>query len=87
MGVFLFFDRQTEEKRKSDLAKVAQSVEEQTKMLNKLITLLETEQLAGSKADGAVKEQAKIVTKLIALPEKKQSAGSEADETEVELKE
>jgi Pentapeptide repeats (8 copies) len=47
----ILFDRRTEEERQSDLAKLAKSVEEQTKAMTKLITLLEPKQSIGSGAN------------------------------------
>lgn len=40
----ILFDRKTEEEHQSDLARLAKSVEEQTKAITKLIDLLEPKQ-------------------------------------------
>ena len=65
-------------------------MEEQTKAVTKLITLLEPEQSLSSGASDSPEEQTKIMTKLIIqpeLPDTEQSVGSEENDTEVALKE
>jgi len=89
----ILFDRKTEEERQSDLAKLAKSVDEQTKAVTELITLLKPDQSLSSGAGGFLENQTKIMTKLITqpelprLPEAEQSDDSEENDTEVALKE
>ncbi|MBK7599656.1 MAG: pentapeptide repeat-containing protein [Acidobacteria bacterium] len=49
----ILFDRETEEDRQTDLAKLAKSVEKQTEAMTKLITLLEPKQSPDSTASNA----------------------------------